>query len=183
LYVGNHRPHKNLSLLLQGWSDLQDSRRNGCWLVIAGAINEPYAEAVRRSREPCRDRVSFLGPVAEADLPSVYRGARILVHPALQEGFGLPIIEAMACGVPVACSRAPALDGTCGAAALRFDAESSIDTARAIDLLLHDDALRETLVVAGLQRAGELTWTRTAELTLSAYRKALSRAGTEALAP
>jgi hypothetical protein len=83
----------------------------------------------------------------------------------------------------VACSRAPALDGTCGAAALRFDAESSIDTARAIDLLLHDDALRETLVVAGLQRAGELTWTRTAELTLSAYRKALSRAGTEALAP
>lgn len=172
--VASNRPHKNLQRLVEAWG-LDEARRHGCRLLVAGPIDARYPEVVRRARALGEDRVSLLGQVPEADLPSVYRGARVVVHPALHEGFGLPIIEAMASGVPVACSGSRTLDDVCGAAALRFDPTSAVDISRVIGRLLNDDRLRDELIIAGLARAAQLTWTHTAELTLAAYRSAQRR--------
>ena len=119
LYVGTNRPHKNLPGLVAAWERL-GQRRNGHQLVIAGPTDRRYLEVCGRAQVN-GSQVVVLDRIAEADLPTLYSGARLLVQPSLVEGFGLPVIEAMACGVPVACSRGPALDEASGGAALAFD--------------------------------------------------------------
>ena len=172
LYLGTNRPHKNLSRLVEAWAGLADGRRSGCRLVIAGPQDARYTEARRRARALDPGAVLFVGNVDEADLAAVYSGARLVVQPSLCEGFGLPVIEAMACGVPVACSRTPELDEVSGGAALQFDPTNVAEMSTAIDQVLNDEGLRAQLVSRGSTRAGEYSWARSAELTLSAYRKA-----------
>lgn len=176
LYVGSNRPHKNLPRLLEAWGGVPRERRDGCRLVIAGALDERFAGVPRDAASDAAGIV-LLGPVAEADLPSVYGAARLVVHPALHEGFGLTIIEAMACGVAVACSTVASLDEVCGDAALRFDPTDVADMTAAIDRLLTDEPLRARLASDGLARASRLSWARTADLTITAYRRALDRSG------
>ena len=128
-------------------------------------------QARRRAEQlNVKERTVFLGPVREEDLPALYSGARAFVFPSLYEGFGLPPLEAMACGTPVACSDIPSLRETAGDAALLFDPKDPGAIAAALDRLLTDAALREDLHERGLRRAAELTWDAAAQRTLQAYR-------------
>ncbi len=172
LYVGTNRPHKNLSRLVEAWAGLGEGRRDGCRLVIAGPEDRRYPEARQRARMLSHGEILFPGTIQEGDISALYSGARLFVQPSLSEGFGLPVVEAMACGAPVACSRTPALDETSGGAALQFDPTNVTEMSKAIDQVLNDEALRARLVSRGLKRAGEFSWARTATLTLGAYRNA-----------
>ena len=116
------------------------------------------------------EKVQFLGDVAEADLPPLYSGAAAFVFASLYEGFGLPVLEAMACGVPVACSNTSSLPEIVGDAALTFDPTNVEAIAGAMSRLLDDAELRAELRQLGLKRARHFTWTETARRTLEVYR-------------
>jgi Glycosyltransferase len=114
-----------------------------------------------------------LGAVAEADLPALYSDALIFVYPSRYEGFGLPPLEAMACGAAVICSRAGSLPEVVGDAALLIDPDDPGALAAAIDRVLADTALRAALSDAGRRRAATFSWQRTAEETLAVYARAV----------
>src|SRR5262249_5847792 len=116
--------------------------------------------------------VRFLGWVSGGEIEGLWAIAEAFVFPSLYEGFGLPVLEAMARGVPVACSRASSLPEVAGEAALLFDPHDERAIARALRRLLDDGALRERLRALGRERAREFTWERTARLTLSSYARA-----------
>src|SRR5204863_6683686 len=119
-------------------------------------------------------QVRFPGWVSEAELEELYRCAMCFVLPSLIEGFGLPVLEAMARDVPVACSDRPALPEVVGNAALLFDPDDQRAVTDSVRRLLLDEGLRRTLVGRGRQRAAEFTWERTARATLESYRKAVA---------
>ena len=122
------------------------------------------------------DSVMFLGPVAGADLPALYAGAELFVFPSLYEGFGFPVLEAMACGTPVICSNVSSLPEVAGSAALQVDPRDTDALAAAMDRVLGDAALRQEMRREGLAQAGRFSWTRTAQQTLAAYRRVLNEA-------
>jgi alpha-1,3-rhamnosyl/mannosyltransferase len=113
--------------------------------------------------------------VPEEDLPLIYSAATVFCFPSLYEGFGLPILEAMACGTPVVCSNTSSLPETAGDAALLVDPKAPDDLAQACRSLLDDVDRQKSLVTRGLSHAKQFTWARTAELALEAYRAAASR--------
>ena len=115
-----------------------------------------------------------MGYLGHDELPAVYSAARLFVFPALYEGFGLPPLESMACGVPVVCSNAASLPEVAGDAAVLVPPRDAAATAAAIRRLLDDEGERRELVARGLLRAKRFTWTATVRATLAAYRDALS---------
>ena len=115
----------------------------------------------------------FLGWVDDEELEGLYRAATCFVFPSLAEGFGLPVLEAMVRGVPVACSRIGPLEEVASDAASYFEPTDVADIARAIEVLLTDEDLRTRLAEAGLERAGQFSWSRTAEATIRSYERAL----------
>jgi hypothetical protein len=115
------------------------------------------------------ESVRFLGSVPEEDLPTLYSGATLFVFPSLWEGFGLPVLEAMACGVPAACSKTSSLPEIVGDAALMFDPLDVEEMAATIGRALEDEALRAELSEEGLQRAAQFSWEDTATATLKVY--------------
>ncbi len=117
--------------------------------------------------------VRFLAWISEEDLEGLWGLAAAFVCPSLYEGFGLPVLEAMARGVPVACSDASSLPEVAGEAALLFDPHDEAALAATLERLLGDPALCATLRARGLERAKEFTWERTARLTLDSYARAL----------
>ncbi len=151
-------------------------------LVIAGAWDARYPEAQaacsRRWRpDPPAQLPIWLGPVPEADLPALYAAATVFVFPSLYEGFGLPVLEAMACGTPVICSNTSSLPEVAGAgqaAALLIDPLDTEALAAAIRRVLLTPDLRVALHEKGLARTREFTWTRTAAQTLDIYRRSLT---------
>ena len=116
------------------------------------------------------ESVRFLGPVADADLPALYAGADLFVFPSLYEGFGLPVLEAMACGTPVACSNTSSLPEVAGDAALLFDPTDIQAMVGAMDLALGDANMREELRGRGAAQAARFSWERTAQATMEVYR-------------
>ena len=163
LYLGSNKPHKNLVGLIEAWKIADrksanqqiDESVNGqisksanqqipdhvsrityhaSRLLIAGAWDERYPEAEQRvAALELGDSVTFLGPVAEADLPALYAGAELFVFPSLYEGFGLPVLEAMACGTPVICSNVSSLPEVAGSAALQVDPRDTDALAAAME--------------------------------------------------
>jgi glycosyltransferase involved in cell wall biosynthesis len=121
--------------------------------------------------------VRFPARVSNNELEGLWALARAFVFPSLYEGFGLPVLEAMARGVPAACSDASSLPEVAGDAALLFDPHDESVIAEALRRLLNDPALRESLRTRGLARVAEFTWERTARLTLESYRHALGIGG------
>jgi len=175
LYVGINKPHKNLVTLLKAWRDFRQEARppgDDVRLVLAGPWDERYPEAkAYAARGGLQGEVLFVGPVEEDLLPSVYSGALAFVFPSLYEGFGLPVLEAMACGTPVLCAHTSGLPEVCGDAALYFDPRQSRTLAEGLRRVLEDAALREDLRSRGLSRASAFSWARTARETIQIYRK------------
>ena len=163
LYVGNFLPHKNLPRLLRAWAALPEPVRAAYRLVLAGGdrANRPPLEALARSLglDGC---VVLPGLVADADLPAVYGGAAALVLPSLEEGFGLPALEAMACGTPVIAARRGALPEVVGDAGVLVEPEDTGALAAALARVLGSDDERAALRRRGLDRAGAFTAERTA---------------------
>ena len=122
-------------------------------------------------------RVVVTGYVPESDLPALYNGARVFVYPSLYEGFGLPVLEAMACGTPVVTANASSTAEVVGDAALVVDPHDEAELAGALLAAANDSALRATLRSRGLARASEFSWARTARETLAVYRKAVGCSG------
>jgi glycosyltransferase involved in cell wall biosynthesis len=169
LYVGSNKPHKNLSALVNAYARLQAAPP----LVIAGAEDPRYMQTRRKIETlGLGNRVLFAGAIKEPDLPALYCGAHAFIFPSLYEGFGLPPLEAMACGTPVACSNIPSLSETVGNSALLFDAEDAGSISAAIGRLVDDESLRSELRERGLRRAAAMSWDCTAQKTLDLYKRA-----------
>jgi glycosyltransferase involved in cell wall biosynthesis len=172
LSLSAKRPHKNLRALLDALAEMPGEQRP--MLVLPGYATEHEAELREHARASgVQDDVRFPSWVSAQELEGLWSLARVFVYPSLYEGFGLPVLEAMARGVPVACSRASSLPEVAGDAALMFDPHSPAQIASAVGRLLSDSALRDELRERGLARAGEFTWQRTARLTLESYARAL----------
>jgi len=171
LCVAQKRPYKNLASLVRAVAELRDE---GATLVLPGTPTEHEQELRELAQQlGAADRVRFPAWVSEDELEALYRSATCFVLPSLIEGFGLPVLEAMARGVPVACSDRPSLPEVAGDAALLFDPLDQSAVTEAVRRLLRDAELRTTLVERGLARAREFIWRRTAEATLASYRRAL----------
>lgn len=170
LYVGTLEPRKNLAAVVRAWDRV--AGEIGDDLVIAGRTGwktEEMMAAIRQAKH--RDRIHLPGFIEQADLAPAIGAARVFVWPSLFEGFGLPVLEAMACGTPVLTSSTSSLPEVAGDAALLVDPESEDAIAEGMKRLSQDDLLRARLSAAGLQRAAEFTWARTAERTLEVYER------------
>lgn len=153
LSVGNFLPHKNLLRLVEAYSALPDPLCRRTRLVLAG---RPARHGAARPVDPtilARPGVLLPGFIAPEDLPLLYAGATALVCPSLTEGFGLPVLEAMACGTPVVCARAGALPEVTDDAALYVDPTDVASITEGLRRILEDDSLRRELAARGLQRA------------------------------
>jgi len=172
LFVGTIEPRKNLGNLLEAWRIARDRRPGWDYkLAIAGGFGWKDKTALQQVRDAGIERDAIvLDYVAEEDLSSLYGRAEALVFPSLYEGFGLPVLEAMAMGTPVLASRAPAIPEVAGDAAIYFDANDPGDMADAILRISGDGALREEMSRRGLDRARLFSWKETAGKTLAVYR-------------
>jgi glycosyltransferase involved in cell wall biosynthesis len=177
LTVGTLEPRKNLSVLISALAELAKERpENTTQLVIAGGrgwLSSPLFETIKKS--PVQDRIVLTDYLHDDDLQALYASCRAFVYPSIHEGFGLPPLEAMACGAPVIASRIPALEETTGAAALLFDPRNVNELTRNILQLLDNESVRRELVAAGERRAAEFSWEKTARLTWNVYEEALRR--------
>ncbi len=177
LFVGTVEPRKNLGMLLDAWRIVKGLKAGWPFkLLIAGGHGWNCEPAGVQARERgVETDVIVLDYVTHDELPALYRAAEALVFPSLYEGFGLPPLEAMACGTPVIASKAPAMPEVIGDAGLMFDPYDPEDIARAI-MQIHDDRqLRDSLAARGLERVKLFGWRRTAEKTLGLYRRLLHR--------
>jgi glycosyltransferase involved in cell wall biosynthesis len=171
LSVSTLQPRKNLVRLMQAFADLS-AQIAEVKLVIAGGrgwlFDSIFAEVERLK---LAGRVLFPGFVAEADLPALYSAARVVAYPSLYEGFGLPLLEAMACGTPVVTSTAACLPEVAGDAALLVSPTDVRALAAALHRALTDDGARADLIARGFRRAAGFTWHASAQHLLEAYRR------------
>lgn len=168
LYLGSNKPHKNLVRLVEAWGMLQPQSSQ---LVVAGPWDPRYpAPHLRAEAVGLGDSIRWLGPVAEPDLPALYSGALLFAFPSLYEGFGLPVLEAMACGAAVVCSNSSSLPEVASDAALLADPLDTRQLAAAMAQALSDESLRQQMREKGLARAQLFTWEQTARQTLDIYR-------------
>jgi glycosyltransferase involved in cell wall biosynthesis len=173
LAVASANPTKNLPALLAAFGRL--APEPGLRLLIVGGRNEQVFSESEAAFDP--PGVVRTGPLADAPLKALYRHAVALIFPSTYEGFGLPPLEAMAHGCPVAASRAASLPEVCGDAALYFDPASVADIAAALRRLLDDEALRQRLRAAGLARAATFRWQASAARLRQALQDACQDAG------
>ena len=162
LYPARGWPHKNHARLFQAYTALRETRPQLRLVLTGGGLER---------LEPVPEGVEILGEVSASQLASLYRRAACLVYPSLYEGFGIPPLEAMACGCPVAASNAGAIPEVCGDAAVLFD---PMDVEAMAAAMLEADARRDELSTLGLKRAAEFTWDETARRHEDVYRTALS---------
>ena len=173
LFVGALQPRKNAPVLLEAFARLRG--HDGLELVLAGGDRGGRAAVQTRIEAyGLGERVRLLGHVAERDLPGLYGAAELLAFPSLYEGFGLPALEAMACGTPVCASSTTGLGEAVGEAGLTFDPSSAEQIAASMALVLESDALAGRLREAGIARAARFTWRASAEATARVYREALA---------
>lgn len=165
LYPANLWPHKNHAHLLEAYARAAPSL--GVDLVLTGQTFGRELPAAAST-----DGVRHLGHIPSTEVPALYRGARGLIFPSLFEGFGLPVLEAMACGTPVAASGRGSLAEVADDAALTFDPDDVDDIAAAMERIALDEALRTRLREAGLARAATYTWEATAAAHLRIYERA-----------
>jgi len=173
LFVGTIEPRKNLGRLLKAFEQLhRDHLTDG--LVIVGKqgwLYDSFFAALESS--PAREAVMLPGYIPDADLPAVYAAAQAFVFPSLYEGFGLPVLEAMACGTPVACSNSSSLPEVSGQAALHFESGDVQSIVTVVRKLLTDADLSDELKLRGLEQAARFSWKKVASKTSSVYNTLL----------
>jgi glycosyltransferase involved in cell wall biosynthesis len=165
-------PSKNIPMLLKVFAQLRKELRKDVQLVLVGhqpSRGEPLRELT--DSLGLNDSVVFTGYLSDDDLEQSLRHATVFVFPSLYEGFGIPILEAMAAGVPTACSRVASLPEVAGDAALFFDPISPDEMTRTLKYLLTNSNLRDELVVKGYKNLQRFSWTNTAAKTLQVYQK------------
>jgi glycosyltransferase involved in cell wall biosynthesis len=164
LSVGTLQPRKNYVRLIQAFSQSRASTNENTELLIAGGRGWLFQDIVEEAEK--HDCVRLLGFVDDEDLPALYRGATLFAFPSLYEGFGLPVLEAMACGVPVVCSETSSLPEVAGDAALLVDPLDVDGLNEALDRAIEDEEQRQTMIERGLARAAHFTWERSAQQLL-----------------
>lgn len=171
LAVGNLEPRKNLPRLLDAFAAVSKVLEYDLVLIGAeGWLTGELSETLTRLR--LGDRVQMTGFVDDRELPGWYSAADLFVMPSIYEGFGLPVIEAMACGTPVIASSAASLPEVTNGAAVLIDPFRTDALARAMMLLARDRAAKKSFRQQGIARAATFTWNKTAELTVQVYREA-----------
>jgi glycosyltransferase involved in cell wall biosynthesis len=169
LFVSTIEPRKNLGVLLDAFENLKRSGKYDGALVVVGRIGWKSEEFVPRLR--ARD-VHHLDYLAPADLQEVYRKAEIFVFPSIYEGFGFPLLEAMAHGVPTIAAESSSLPEIAGDAALYFDPRDAAQLESAISRVLENHELRHALIVRGRERVAQFRWETTAERTVEVLQRA-----------
>jgi glycosyltransferase involved in cell wall biosynthesis len=175
LSMGSTRSHKDLPTLLSAFAAIAPERPD-LWLLLVGADEPEYLSRALAGAAPAvRERVAFTGRVQDDTLRMLMSGAKAFVFPSRYEGFGLPPLEAMALGTPAVVADAASLTEAVGDGALTFAPGDSARLAVLLSVLLADSGLHERTSAAGLVRARELTWARTADATLAVYREVTGR--------
>jgi glycosyltransferase involved in cell wall biosynthesis len=173
-WAGDFRPEKNVLFLIQAWERLQKRLVAPPSLVLAGALKAEYRKLKHEvERRGLEGKVLFPGFIGDEDLPAVYSLATVFVFPSLAEGFGLPPLEAMACGTPCVVSNSSSLPEVAGAAGLLFDPTSLDSFEECVARILNDPELHCSLREAGLKQAQRFSWDKAAQETLAVYRSAL----------
>jgi alpha-1,3-rhamnosyl/mannosyltransferase len=178
LSVATLEPRKKLDRLIAAYSRLPDSLRRQYPLVLTGSagwLNGRIRQAIDRGRT--EGWLHYLGYVPQDDLPALYAGARALALISIYEGFGLPVLEAMASGTPVLTSNVSSLPEVAGGAALLVDPDDLPAVSGQLERLLTDEPWRASAVAAGLQRARQFTWERCVQRTVEVYASAQQRRG------
>jgi len=166
IYVGTLQPRKNLARLLDAFAVLSE-QTSAVHLVIAGRKGWLYEPLFARVHQlGLEERVHFTGYVPQEDLPALIAGARAFVLPSLYEGFGLPVLEAMACGTAVICSNASSLPEVAGDAAIMVNPHDTGQLVHALHRILDDDQLRRELAQKGLRQVKRFSWQKCAQQTM-----------------
>lgn len=171
LFIGTLQPRKNLARLIEAHKMLAPTLRRDCPLVVVGRAGWGCEAEVQALEDGEQDSLCWLDYVPDPDLLALVSQASVLTFPSLHEGFGLPVLEAFAAGVPVVCSNTTSLPEVAGDAALLVDPLNAGDLADAMRQLVTDEALAENLRLKGRERAAKFTWNRTAGLTADIYRQ------------
>lgn len=174
LFLGNLEPRKNLVTLLAAYRSLPEDLRRRYHLVIAGAPGW-HTQELKRALQlfAGNEKPTLTGYVPQKNLPDLYRGATLFVYPSLYEGFGLPVLEAMACGIPVLASNSASLPEVVGDAGIMVNPEDADAWKEAMINLLGDEKIRRAMSEKGLQRARLFSWEKCAHGTLAVYQKVL----------
>lgn len=180
LFVGTIEPRKNLLTLLKAFEEILRSTTLSTQLVIAGKkgwlVDELFSHIKKSNVE---NRLRFTGYLTDEDLRALYSSCRVFVYPSLYEGFGLPPLEAMACGAPVIASRIPSIVEAVGPDSARLVSPTGVQAlARSIIELLGDENERRQLSLTGQQRASTFSWEKTARTTLAVYNEVLEKGRT-----
>jgi glycosyltransferase involved in cell wall biosynthesis len=176
LFMGTLEPRKNVAALIHAYARLVDAGTGVPRLVLAGRATpeaRDLLEAIRRP--PLAGRVEHRGYVPNAERERLYAGARLFVMPSFDEGFGLPVLEAMSAGIPVVASTGGSLPEVLGDAGMLVEPSDVQGLATAIDRLVNDEAHARASAARGLQRASEFSWARAAAAVRRAYAEALAR--------
>jgi glycosyltransferase involved in cell wall biosynthesis len=177
-WVGDFRPEKNLPFLIHAWARLLRHIPDPPVLVLAGALRGEYRKLRKEvEKRGLEGKVLFPGFIRDDDLPAVYSAATLFVFPSLYEGFGLPPLEAMACGTPCVVSNSSSLPEVTGPAALLFNPTSLDGLEECVMRVLTDPELYESLKQEGLRQSALFPWSKAAEETLGVYRSVLQEIG------
>jgi len=159
LYIGNNKPHKNLKRLIGAFG--RSAIATNTLLLLSGSPTAEISKQINAS--PFKENIRFIGFINEAELPSIYRGALGLAYPSTYEGFGLPVLEALACGTPVLTSNTTALPEVASGAAILIDPYSIDDISQGLNQLISNNSQRNKNILRGLEKAKSYSWQKTAD--------------------
>lgn len=175
LYVGGFSPRKNVSSLINAFGKVITEDPEIILCLPGRGDKEQESNELLVEALGLQNRIKFLGFVPNEDLPYLYSAAELFVYPSMYEGFGLPPLEAMACGCPVLCSNATCLPEIAGADGIYFNPYNTIEMAEKMLKILKDDDLRHKLSQRGIKHANKFSWQKTAQETSAVYRTILAR--------